>query len=212
MVETKEVEEVVVEAEKEPTKEQPKDAPKQPEVKETRVVSANPPKVDSKPEQAKVVPSASSVVALVETKGSPGQRALVAELEKYKQTMRRGIPQGFNDKGTHGGAQRQYSLWVVLRNIIQNYDQEEFRRTWTTLLAYVHENRKGLFEESLVMRFSEYWTQDEESLSKFQRIINLVLISSDQQNRNHLNKLISLDKTLRGFDEESKRRILEYYS
>lgn len=208
-------EQPVVEPKKEPELKSPEVVEtKKEEPKETKVPSAKAPSIEVTDGVAKKQreEQVSALARMVAEKGSPGQRAIMTELEKYRTHMARGISHGFNSSGVHTGALRQYSLWQTLKNVINNYDQEEFRRTWTTLLHFVADNRDGVFSDRLAMRFSEFWSQDTDELQRFQRVMNLILISSDPHESKNLKSVVSLDKTLEGFPEVGRRRVLEYYN
>jgi hypothetical protein len=140
-------------------------------------------------------------------KGTPEQSGLIARLNTYLEDMKPGKPMS----GDHG-VTKQYQLWRTIFNTIEHAPAAQFKSLWSILLAFFHEHADGVFHESYVFRFSEFWKHSKQELDGFQRILNLIKVSADPKTRGETAKQVDLDKTLsQPFTEEGRNRLLGFY-
>lgn len=161
-------------------------------------------------EQTQPVVKQSAFEALVAKakQGSVSERNLIVELETYLEAMAPGKPvvpkQGNNS---------QYRLWINLRNLINNVDdQAQFKQLWNIVLAYFVEYKNGVFHDRYVFRFSEEWDRSLDELNAYQRLINLIKLTADANTRANGLKQIDIDRTLQiGFTDAGRGRLLNFY-
>lgn len=149
-----------------------------------------------------------TVQRMVDKEGSKAQKSLVANLERYMEKMKPGMPVN-NDEG----ARNQYQLWRTIQSVIENSSPEEFNKLWYIVLVYFKNFRTGALGERYVFRFSEYWIQSEEDLATFQRILNLIILTADPSTREKNLKQVSLPRTLeKGLTDFGRQRLLSFYN
>lgn len=159
-----------------------------------------------------VQPSASTSleddIAAVKSSGSADAKALVAALESYQSHLRPGIPVDGD-----AGARYQYALWRTIRTLTHDAPASEFKPLWTLLLQFAEENKTDVFADRYIYRFSEFWTQSEDELKAFQRILNLIKLTSDPKSRPVALKQVNLNATLASaFSEAARQRLLAFYT
>ena len=174
-----------------------------PEVEDRPVAQAAP---VTEPTEVAMSDFERGIAALYE-RGTPAQRSLIAQLRNYIDRMKPGMPVS-GDKG----AGHQYSLWVLLSTLV-NQSQDDFTNLWALVLAFFHEYRDGVFHDRYVFRFSEYWSRPEAELQAFQRLLNLIKLTSNVAGRESALKQIDLQRSLSvGFTEAGRQRLLQFYN
>jgi hypothetical protein len=176
-------------------------------------VVAQPPKVEEKQPVVEVVEKAvapSTFAAQVENlmkNGTTGQRGFIAAMEKYLAAMHPGKQMDGDD-----GARHQFALWRAISTAVERLPYDEFKTIWTLLLGYFEEYKDGVFHDRYIYRFAEYWTQKEDDLHAFQRIINILKLTSNPAMREKGMKQVDLNRSLAvGYTEEGRGRILTFY-
>ena len=158
--------------------------------------------------EAPVASSFDAMIAKLKETGTPDQKSLIKAIETYMVNMAPGQLMDNNK-----GAQYQYSFWKLISSLVESAPQEEFKKLWSILLAYFDEYQKGAFAEKYVFRFSEYWHQNVDELSAYQRILNLIKLTANQANRSKGLKQIDMARTLElGFSEQARQRVLTFYN
>lgn len=139
--------------------------------------------------------------------GSTHEKALINALKTYVSTMAPG-----QTMDPDAGASRQYHLWMSLRSVIQAAPEQEFKRLWSIVLAFAEKYKDAAFGERYVMRFAEYWRQDTDELTAFQRLINLIKLTCDPQTREKGLRQVDLTRSLdKGLSEQGRSRIISFY-
>lgn len=109
------------------------------------------------------------------------------------------------------GAASQLGLWRAIQFVMQKTGSE-FNSLWDTLLLYVRNNRKTVFNEKYVFRFFAEVRMSKEERQCFQRLIYLMLRTCDPGTRALALKQIDFSATLsRVTDNAARQRITGYY-
>lgn len=139
--------------------------------------------------------------------GTSEQVALIGNLEAYMEKMKPGMP-----VAGHDGASNQLGFWLMLKNLLTNASEGQFRNLWSIVLAYFHEYGDKVFHEAYIYRFSEHWTQSKKELDAFHRILNLVKVSADPKTRGETKKQVDLEKIVHSLPESAGQRLIGFYS
>lgn len=144
----------------------------------------------------------------VKVNGTVLQKNLIAALDKYLEDLKPRKPVTV-DKG----ANLQYLFWKTLHSTIEYSTQEEFKSLWTIVLAYFNLFKDDAFHERYVYRFAEYWAANEDELSAFQRLLNLIKLTADPKERALGLKQVNVEKSLELiFSEQGRQKLLNFYS
>ena len=140
--------------------------------------------------------------------GTLDEKALIASMEDYIAKMAPG-----NALEASAGAFNQYSLWKTLQTVIESSPATEFKSLWNIVLSYFNEHQAGVFNDRYVFRFASHWTYGEEQLTAFQRLLNLINLTCNVQNRNTGLRQVNIQATLeKGYTEEGKNRLVSFYN
>jgi len=203
--ETKMAEEIVPEI----VAEENTQAPSEPvaEVKEAVIEKVSEPVVIEEKRAEIKTSSFSDKIAELKSSGTTYQKNLISSLEIYISKMKPGAPVTSSE-----GARHQYVLWKTITALLVEIPADEFKKLWNILLAYFNEYDKTVFGDRYVFRFSEFWSWPEDELSAFQRILNLIKLTANANNRAANIKQVSMERTLDGwFSEEARSRIMSFY-
>lgn len=187
----------------------------EPEVVATAEVKVETPKVEPVAENKPVVEKKqpvevsdfNSLIQGVKDNGTTKQKILISAIEKYMVDMQPGKPVGGD-----AGARFQYMFWKTLSEVIEQSNQEEFKKSWNIILAYFNQFKTGVFHDKYVFRFAEFWAWNEGELNAFQRILNLIKLTCNPAERQVGLKQVSLERSLaEGFSDDGRQRILTFY-
>lgn len=128
------------------------------------------------------------------------------QLEVYAENMAIGKPVAPKDGGMH-----QYTLYKVIKAILDTEDQAEFTTKFNTLLNFVKDNKTKVFSESYVYRFPEQWPGSESEFANFRRILMVVITTCDNAKRTTNLASLNMEKALEGFTEKQKNRVIVFY-
>lgn len=158
--------------------------------------------------QPKPVESLQGLIQSIKSSGSVKESQLINAVEAYCEKMAPGKPISTKD-----GAMKQFVLWSSIKQVIEkSVDQSEFDRLWNILVNLTKLNRKGAFADTHIYRFSEFWIWNENDLKAFQDVLNVLLITADEANKNLVSRKVSFAKTFKvGISEEGKNRIINFY-
>lgn len=148
-----------------------------------------------------------ALIEKMKTDGTKDEKKLIANIEQYMQRMAPGQPMGGDD-----GARNQHALWKVIQGLVERAPQEEFRKLWNILLGYFEESKDGVFGDRYIFRFAESWHHSEAELTAFQRILNVIKLTSNANERSKGLRQVDLGRSLEtGFSEEARQRLLSFY-
>ena len=151
--------------------------------------------------------SFNAMVEGVKTNGSDFQKNLLTALETYVFEMAPG-KRHLNDDA----AMKQYTLWVTLRNVINDAPVEEFRNLWSMVLAFFVEYAEKSFHERYVFRFTEHWRWSKQELDGFLSILNLIKLTADPKVRAVGLKRVDLNRALVSpITDDGRNRLLNFY-
>jgi hypothetical protein len=109
------------------------------------------------------------------------------------------------------GARHQVTLYRTLLAIINNLD-DDFNKVFALVLQLVHEDTSGAFSEVNLFRFFETMILPEKDRAAFQRILNLIKLSSDPKSRMVVGKQINFTATLEhAISEDGKNKVLSFF-
>lgn len=149
-------------------------------------------------------------VLIKRAEGNPAQQALVNGLRNYTTAMAKGVPMSPTK-----GIEHQYTLWAILKGVVEaNQTYEEFRAQWNIVLAYFHHYNNGCLGGRYVFRFADTWARGSEQLGYFQKLLNLIHVTSDPTTRQEFaGKKVDVKRTMEeGFSPEAAGRVLQYYN
>jgi hypothetical protein len=141
--------------------------------------------------------------------GTPQQKNLVRQLQQYMEEVAPGKPVTRAD-----GAKWQQTLWVALKGVVDNSDNLEFRKQWFIVLSFFNENggKKQVFNGRYVFRFAEMWSRSPDELDAMQRLINIIHLTANPEERNQGLKQVDLDRSLAtGFSPMARQNLISFY-
>jgi len=146
-------------------------------------------------------------IAKIKESGTASEKGLVASIELYMEKLKPGVPVNETD-----GARIQYNLWKTISALLESYPDSEFKRLWYILLAYFEEYKDAAMHERYIFRFAEYWSWSDTELFGFQRIINIIKLTSNPTTRSSELKKVDLDRSLEvGFSDKARQRVINFY-
>lgn len=148
-----------------------------------------------------------SQIEKLKATGTSEQVALIGNLEAYMEKMKPGMPVAGNE-----GAATQLGFWLMIKNLLTNASEGQFRNLWSIVLAFFNEYQGSVFHEAYIYRFSEHWTQSKKELDTFHRILNLIKVSADPKTREQTKKQVDLEKVVHSLPGAASQRLLGFYS
>ena len=137
---------------------------------------------------------------------SPSGSLYFQNIQDYIKAMAYRKPVSVED-----GSRAQVALYRTLTGIINNLG-EDFNVVFAAVLAEFDNHRDGVFHETHAFRFMETVNLQERDRKVFQRLLNLMKHTADVKGREVALRQIDLTKTLDGFSEQSKQKVLSFYN
>lgn len=109
------------------------------------------------------------------------------------------------------GAANQAAFYTTLINLI-DHTGKDFRVAFATLLAIFNEYKRGAFSGAYALRFMEDVPLNKNKRDNFIKLVNLFNMTADSKTRKDVLKHIDLKRELVGMSEESKMRIVAFYT
>lgn len=109
------------------------------------------------------------------------------------------------------GAANQAAFYTTLINLI-DHTGKDFRIAFATLLAIFNEYKRGAFSGAYALRFMEDVPLNKNKRDNFIKLVNLFNMTADSKTRKDVLKHIDLKRELVGMSEESKMRIVAFYT
>lgn len=110
-------------------------------------------------------------------------------------------------------AKRQLRFFRTILAVVEKSDPEDFVKTWIVLIAFFRRYKNGALSVRKVFRFAEYWTENKDELIAYQRIVNLLLLSTDVEQRRNVSKNVDILKTTEFcFTDAGRSNIALYYT
>lgn len=145
----------------------------------------------------------------INTAGTPPQKALVRKLQEYMTAMAPGTPMN-----AQNGSKWQQNLWILIKGVIDNTDNLEFRKQWFILLSFFNEygGNRQVFSGRYVFRFADQWTRSPDDLAAMQRLINVMHLTAKVEDRAQGLKQVDLDRSLAtGFTPIARQNLISFY-
>jgi hypothetical protein len=163
--------------------------------------------VESVKEEVEVSEFTKSLEVL-KKEGSASIKTLIDGFEKYISDMKPGTPME-----SDVGVLNQFYFWNIVHGTIEKTPREDFKKTWNLILGFFKEHEEGVFSDRYVFRFLEAWQWDTDSLTCYQRIVNLIKQTADPETRAVGVKQVDFGRTLEVLlTEEAKQKISSFYS
>lgn len=135
---------------------------------------------------------------------------IINGFENYIAKMKPGIPFIGKEKE---GALLQYTFWKLLKYVIEGTSDTNFKKAWSLVLAYFHNDETGVFGERYVFRFAEYWNWSKDELDGFQRLVNLIRISANPETRSKIKSKVDVQRSVeKGINPDAANRIIGFYN
>jgi len=110
------------------------------------------------------------------------------------------------------GAKIQIQLFRTIQTILRSKGPS-FNQLYSHLLETVRNNKDGVFNTRYLWRYFDSLPLSDTEKKNFERILNLIVITSDNENRQNTLKEININFTLDGFnDSDITQRITSYYN
>jgi hypothetical protein len=110
------------------------------------------------------------------------------------------------------GGQWQKTLYLLLKQVLSEADPGKFREEWNAILNVAQANAESVFHENYIFRFPQHWNLSDSEGTVFRRLITLIKMTSDPQNRFQQNNAIHLERATAGLTETQKNNILNFYN
>ncbi len=110
------------------------------------------------------------------------------------------------------GGQYQNFLFNMLRTVLNNSDQDQFRREWMTILNVFNKNKEGVFHENYIMRFPQHWNLSDSEGALFRRLIAVIIQTAAPDNRASFGSNVRLDTVVEGLNAVQKNNFLNFYA
>lgn len=106
----------------------------------------------------------------------------------------------------------QYTLFQLLKSVIENEDNAEFFQQWTAVLSFYHSSKGTAFSDMYMLRFSDEWPGSDSEFALFRRLISIVSQTSDPQERRKMSTMINFSRATEGLQEDARNRLIGFYS
>ena len=150
-----------------------------------------------------------TLTRLIDMCKSTGNASLVNyvnEMLEYVEKMAPG-----RTMNQEAGAANQAAFYTTLINLI-DHTGKDFRVAFATLLAIFNEYKRGAFSGAYALRFMEDVPLNKNKRDNFIKLVNLFNMTADSKTRKDVLKHIDLKRELVGMSEESKMRIVAFYT
>ena len=150
-----------------------------------------------------------TLTRLIDMCKSTGNASLVNyvnEMLEYVEKMAPG-----RTMNQEAGAANQAAFYTTLINLI-DHTGKDFRIAFATLLAIFNEYKRGVFSGAYALRFMEDVPLNKNKRDNFIKLVNLFNMTADSKTRKDVLKHIDLKRELVGMSEESKMRIVAFYT
>lgn len=139
--------------------------------------------------------------------GTTHQKNLIQALDLYVDKMHPSQTVSEDE-----GARHQYNLWRALIFVIDQSPQDEFKKLWNIVLAYFEHYKQTVFHDRYVFRFSEFWQWSDDQLTALQRLINIIKLTSNQEDRAKGLKQVDLNRSLdTGITDIGRQKLVSFY-
>lgn len=146
------------------------------------------------------------LLGMCQTTGNASLVNYVNELLDYADKMAPG-----RTMNQETGAANQAAFYTTLINLI-DHTGKDFRIGFATLLAVFNEYKRATFSGAYALRFMEDVPLNKAKRDTFVKLVNLFNMTADAKTRKDVLKHIDLKRELIGLSEESKMRIVAFYT
>ena len=156
--------------------------------------------------QSKYSDTLTRLIDMCKSTGNASLVNYVNEMLEYVEKMAPG-----RTMNQEAGAANQAAFYTTLINLI-DHTGKDFRIAFATLLAIFNEYKRGAFSGAYALRFMEDVPLNKNKRDNFIKLVNLFNMTADSKTRKDVLKHIDLKRELVGMSEESKMRIVAFYT
>lgn len=106
----------------------------------------------------------------------------------------------------------QYTLFNMMKSILETQDNAEFHQQWSALLNFYHAAKGSAFSDMYILRFSDEWPGSDSEFSMFRRLVHIVSQTSDPQTRRKSATMINFSRATEGLGEDAGNRLIGFYA
>lgn len=150
-----------------------------------------------------------ALTRLIDMCKSTGNASLINYIDEMLDYVEKMAPGRTMNQET--GASNQAAFYTTLINLI-DHTGKDFRIAFATLLAVFNEYKRGVFSGAYALRFMEDVPLNKNKRDNFIKLVNLFNMTADAKTRKDVLKHIDLKRELVGMSEESKMRIVAFYT
>lgn len=150
-----------------------------------------------------------ALTRLIDMCKSTGNASLINYIDELLDYVEKMAPGRTMNQET--GAANQAAFYTTLINLI-DHTGKDFRIAFATLLAVFNEYKRGVFSGAYALRFMEDVPLNKNKRDNFIKLVNLFNMTADAKTRKDVLKHIDLKRELVGMSEESKMRIVAFYT
>lgn len=150
-----------------------------------------------------------ALTRLIDMCKSTGNASLINYIDEMLDYVEKMSPGRTMNQET--GAANQAAFYTTLINLI-DHTGKDFRIAFATLLAVFNEYKRGVFSGAYALRFMEDVPLNKNKRDNFIKLVNLFNMTADAKTRKDVLKHIDLKRELVGMSEESKMRIVAFYT
>ncbi len=150
-----------------------------------------------------------ALTRLIDMCKSTGNASLINYIDEMLDYVEKMAPGRTMNQET--GAANQAAFYTTLINLI-DHTGKDFRIAFATLLAVFNEYKRGVFSGAYALRFMEDVPLNKNKRDNFIKLVNLFNMTADAKTRKDVLKHIDLKRELVGMSEESKMRIVAFYT
>lgn len=146
-------------------------------------------------------------MATLRSTGTPHQKNLLSALDLYVEKMHPDRKVSDDE-----GAKCQYTLWRAISFVVDQSSADEFKKLWHIVLAYFEYYKESVFHDRYIFRFSEFWQWSDDQLTAFQRLINVIKLTSNPDTRSQGLRKVDLNRSLdTGISDAGRQKLVGFY-
>lgn len=109
------------------------------------------------------------------------------------------------------GGKWQYSLFTLVKSILNADNQEVFNKEWATLLNFFNKNKEGIFNDNFIFRFPEQWPGSATEFTQFRRLIYTAIHTADPKTRKKNLAEIAIETVAEGMNQNQRNKLISFY-
>lgn len=169
-------------------------------------VVVEPAVVETVTEEKETVTTPATTVAVVQLEDIPPDNYTLSTLMDYAKTVVVGKPITVKD-----AVANNQSL-LALFKVILSQSQEEFNKDWNTVLSVFNKYKTETFNERMLFRYSEYWTDGQKNYNLYRVLVTLAINTANPDTRRLYLNSINLEKFNLSLSPSQMQKIIAFYA